>query len=39
MTSRSKNDVWVSAVIVDDDSIDESEEVFEITPFSQKSKK
>ena len=39
MTSRSKNDVWVSAVIVDDDSIDESEEVFEITPVSQKSMK
>jgi ribonuclease HII len=39
MTSRSKNDVWVSAVIVDDDSIDESEEVFEITHVSQKSKK
>jgi ribonuclease HII len=39
MTSRSKNDVWVSAVIIDDDSNDESEEVFEITPVSQKSKK
>jgi len=38
MTSRSKNDVWVSAVIIDD-SNDELEEVFEITPVSKKSKK
>jgi ribonuclease HIII len=40
MTSRSKNENWVSAVIIDDDdSIDESEEAFEITPISKKKPK
>ena len=34
--SRSKNEDWVSAVIIEDDSNDESEEVIEITPVSQK---
>ena len=36
--SRSKNEDWVSAVIIDDDddSVIESEEVFEITPISPK---
>jgi ribonuclease HII len=36
--SRSKNEDWVSAVIIDDDddSVNESEEVFEITPISPK---
>jgi ribonuclease HII len=36
MSHKGKNEDWVSAVIIDDDSNDESEEVFEITPVSQK---
>jgi ribonuclease HII len=36
MSQRSKNEDWVSAVIIEDDSNDESEEVIEITPVSQK---
>lgn len=39
MTSRSKNEDWVSAVIIDDDSNDESDEVFEITPVSKRTPK
>ena len=36
MSHKGKNEDWVSAVIIDDDSNAESEEVFEITPVSQK---
>ena len=34
--SKNKNEDWVSTVIIEDDSNDESEEVIEITPVSQK---
>jgi ribonuclease HII len=37
--SRSKNEDWVSAVIIEDDSNDESEEVIEITPVSKRKPK
>ncbi len=39
MSQRSKNEDWVSAVIIEDDSNDESEEVIEITPVSKRKPK
>ena len=39
MSHKGKNEDWVSAVIIEDDSNDESEEVIEITPVSQKNMK
>jgi len=39
MSHKGKNEDWVSAVIIEDDSNDESEEIIEITPVSQKNMK
>ena len=39
MSQRSKNEDWVSAVIIEDNSNDESEEVIEITPVSKRKPK